>query len=302
MTIEYVEPLIRGWNRMKSTLFRPFDFRKWLVLGFTAFLAGLTDCHGGNHGGWNSSERMDWDRFMNFPQDATEWIIGHPGWMALIVIGAFTLILLGVVFVWVSSRGKFMFLDNVVQARAEVARPWREYAADANSLFGWSLLFGFVVVSILIIYLAECFTALHSIYIVYEDPIRLLRPGLWMLLGLSGILIGACFVDLLLTSFVVPIMYKERIKVMEAWSRLVQVLAAHPAQFVLYSLFYFVIMTIVVIAVIVVGFLTCCIGFIFLAIPYIGDVALLPITYAMRAFSVEFLEQFGPEFKIFPEQ
>ncbi len=300
MNIEYVEPLIKGWNRMKKALFKPFDLRNWFVVGFTAFLAGLTDCHGGNHGGWRQDGKIDWDGLINFPQDAVDWFLGHPAWMVLIILGLIIVLLLAVVFVWLSSRGKFMFLDNVIHARAFIAKPWREYAPEANSLFLWNLLFGFVVLSVVIIYLAECYTALHSLYIVYEDPMHLLRPGLWMLLGLSGILIGACFIELLLTSFIVPIMYRERVKVMDAWTRLVQLLAEHPAQFVLYSLFYFVVMLIIAICVVVVGFLTCCIGFLVLAIPYIGDVLLLPISYAMRAFSVEFLEQFGPDYKIFP--
>ncbi len=300
MNIEYVEPLTRGWNRMKRALFKPFDLRNWFVVGFTAFLAGLTDFHGGNHGGWNSNERFDWDRFMNFPQEAADWFLGHPTWMALIIFGLIIIVLLAVVLVWLSSRGKFMFLDNVINARALIAKPWKEYAAEANSLFIWSLLFGFVVIAILIIYLAECYTALHSLYAVYEDPMHLLRPGLWMLLGLSGIFIGVCFIDLLLTSFIVPMMYRERIKVFEAWSRLLLLLEMHPMPFVLYSLFYFVIMVFVVMGVIVLGFLTCCVGFLVLALPYVGDVVLLPITYAMRAFSVEFLEQFGPDYKIFP--
>ena len=35
-----------------------------------------------------------------------------------------------------------MFLDNVVHDRVEIARPWREYQKEGNSLFVWRLLFG----------------------------------------------------------------------------------------------------------------------------------------------------------------
>jgi hypothetical protein len=58
----------------------------------------------------------------------------------------------------------------------------------------------------------------------------------------------------------------------------------------------------VVICVIIACLLTCCIGFLFLIIPYINAVVLLPISYAFRAFSVEFLGQFGPGFVLFPEE
>jgi hypothetical protein len=46
---------------------------------------------------------------------------------------------------------------------------------------------------------------------------------------------------------------------------------------------------------------TCCIGFLLLIIPYIGSVVLLPVFYTFRAFSIEFLEQYGEEFVLFPK-
>ncbi|MCK7479509.1 MAG: hypothetical protein M0C28_20810 [Candidatus Moduliflexus flocculans] len=52
MTIQFLEPLHRAWNRMKIALFKPFDLHKWFVVGFTAFLAGDDGrCTGGSGGG-----------------------------------------------------------------------------------------------------------------------------------------------------------------------------------------------------------------------------------------------------------
>ena len=50
MRIGYFEPLTRAWERMKSILWQPFDLAKWLVLGFSAWLAGLADGAGGGGG------------------------------------------------------------------------------------------------------------------------------------------------------------------------------------------------------------------------------------------------------------
>ena len=36
MTIRYVQPLTRAWDRMVHILFQPFDLAKWLVIGFAA--------------------------------------------------------------------------------------------------------------------------------------------------------------------------------------------------------------------------------------------------------------------------
>jgi hypothetical protein len=87
---------------------------------------------------------------------------------------------------------------------------------------------------------------------------------------------------------------------MRAWSVFLRLLTIHPLQFAGYSLLVLFLVFVLVVAIIVAGLATCCIGFLILAIPYINQVLLLPVSYTWRAFSVEFLEQFGPEYQIFP--
>jgi len=45
---------------------------------------------------------------------------------------------------------------------------------------------------------------------------------------------------------------------------------------------------------------TCLIFFVLLMIPYISSVVLLPVSYTYRAYSLEFLAQFGPDYSLFP--
>lgn len=112
---------------MKKALFQPFDLGKWFTIGFTAFLAGLMD--GGGGGGGNSSryssryKSEDLFDFFNFPNVASEWLANHPVLATLIFIGVGLLVVLLIVFLWLSSRGKFMFLHNVVHNKAEVVAP-----------------------------------------------------------------------------------------------------------------------------------------------------------------------------------
>ena len=51
MAISYSGPLSKAWARMKKALFQPFNINKWFRVGFTAWLAGLTDCSGSGSGG-----------------------------------------------------------------------------------------------------------------------------------------------------------------------------------------------------------------------------------------------------------
>ena len=73
----------------------------------------------------------------------------------------------------------------------------------------------------------------------------------------------------------------------------------HPWRFILYGLMVFGLRLLVSVLIFVAGVLTCCIGLLLVIIPYIGSVTTLPISYTFRAFSLEFLEQFGLEYKVF---
>jgi hypothetical protein len=300
MNIQYIEPLSRGWKRMKKALFQPFDLKKWFVVGFTAFLAGLTDFHGGGGSGGRGHGRFDWGDIFYFPERAWEWLLNNPFWFTLIVVGIFVVFLLAILFTWLSSRGKFMFLDNVVHDRALVANPWREYRVEGNSLFVWSFCFGLLVFAVVIVYVIACFSTLYGLYESSTDTAVLIGPVILMALGLFVIVILTSYVELLLYDFVVPIMYKYRITTLKALRIFLTPFSSHFVYFVGYGLLMLLLYILIFIGVVIAGFLTCCIGFIFLVIPYINAVVLLPISYTLRAFSVEFLEQFGPDYHIFP--
>jgi hypothetical protein len=96
-------------------------------------------------------------------------------------------------------------------------------------------------------------------------------------------------------------MYRNRITAMRAWSMFWGLFMSNPLQFVGYGLVVFVVKICIITGVVLVGLLTCCVGFLVLLIPYLSSVVLLPVSYAMRGFSVEFLEQFGPDYQIAPK-
>jgi hypothetical protein len=94
-------------------------------------------------------------------------------------------------------------------------------------------------------------------------------------------------------------MYLRRLRVLQAWGVFRQeLLAGHGGTFVLYVLFKMVIG-------LCLGFIgafatccTCCVA----VIPYLGSVILLPLLAFNRAYSLYFLEQFGPEWRFFPRR
>ena len=301
MEIQFIEPLSRAITRTIRDLFRPFDLRKWFVVGFTAFLAGLTDAQfsGGPSSGWRRGSKANIEDVFSFPQRAWEWLGSNPGWMLLIAILLFLMLVLGVVITWLSARGKFMFLDNVVRGQSRVVAPWYEYRKEGNSFFWWNLLWLILFFAVILAYIYYCFMNLQALFRSGVSGSALILPAVLAGLGLFVLGVIGGFFFILLRDFVVPIMYRDRVSGAQAIEKFMPLLFPNLLYFIGYGLFRMCLAIVVGIAILIFGCATCCIGFLFLFIPYINAVILLPVSYALRSFSVEFLEQFGPEYRIF---
>ncbi len=300
MHIAYFEPFARAWERMKLALFRPFDLHKWFVVGFNAFLAGLADGHNGGGGGRGGRSKMSFGEFLDLPNQGWRWLNTHPGWFIAIIFIAAVVIVVVILLLWLSSRGKFMFLDNVVHNRAEIAKPWRQFRREGDSLFLWRLVFSVFIFALFIGFAAFFFITANRLYAVgfsHRVPVPFL-VGMGIVFLLLITIIG--FISLFLNDFVVPLMYKDNLTATQGWNRFLILLGRYPVHFILYGLLILLLIILFVIVVVVAGLITCCIGWLLLVIPYIGTVVTLPFWYALRAFSLEFLGQFGAEYLLFP--
>src|SRR5438093_12634365 len=116
--IEIFKPFSEAFELMKKILFQPFDLKKWLVIGFAAFLAALS---GGFSSSFNPmsrwSSREDNKAIAQSFQDV--WSAGHLEWWMITLIAVGALIILAVVLalMWVGARGRFIFTDCIVHNR-----------------------------------------------------------------------------------------------------------------------------------------------------------------------------------------
>jgi hypothetical protein len=213
--------------------------------------------------------------------------------LIFIVIMAVAAIL--VLVLWLSSRAKVIYLDNVVHNRAQIVEPWHRLRDLGNSLFLWRLGFivacGLVALVLLMLFFAPAAT------LSFSDALS----GLSYAAMVFGVIIMICFgfaaafVALMLEAFVIPIMYKFDIKATEAWSYFLPWLKTRPWQFVLYAIFVLALVFVFLCIFALICVLTCCI----VALPYVGTVILLPFYVTYRLFSIEFLAQFDPGFDLF---
>ena len=303
MNVDYVAPLRRAWARMKGILFRPFDLGTWLVIGFSAWLAGLAG--GGGGGGFRFNPSRGHVPSLHVRQalrGAWEHLRAHPNWLALIVVAAAVLAVIVLLLLWISSRGKFVFLDNVVHGRARIAEPWRRFAQRGDSLFFWRL--GFVIACIVAVAAVGTLAVVSAGGFAGFGFANVRAATITVLAVLAAFVLGvACaYVSIVLDGFVVPVMYRDGVGAVEAWRRLLPWIEANFGSFLLYGLFLLGLAVALGVGVVVAGLLTCCVGLLLVALPYVGTVILLPFLVTYRAFSLEFLAQFDPGFAILAEQ
>lgn len=286
-SIEIFKPFGEAYEVMKKILFQPFDISKWFVIGFAAFLAGN---FGGGFGFWwpgrfNASHTVRHNYAPTIP---------HLEWWVIILCIIFFVVLIALFFViaWVSARGRFIFTDCIVQNRAAIAQPWREYRKEGNSyfLFTMAIAFGAMVVVMLL-----ALSIFLTLGLLGRTSHGVTTPLFAILFALFFI-IWICFVIFfaLVSHFMVPVMYIRRCRAIEAFRDVARLIAHNIGSFVLFCLFSIVLCMALVFIGAIVTCLTCCIA----ALPYIGTVILLPLFVWMRAFGFCFLRQFGPNYDV----
>lgn len=284
--IEIFKPFGEAFELMKKILFQPFELKKWLVIGFAAWLANL-GAGGGGIGNFNYP-----DNRREGAQKFNEMIGQIP--QPVLITGICVLIcfvfLLIVLFAWLRARGRFILVDCIVRNRAALAEPWKEFRAEGNSFFLFSVVVTLAVVLLVVI--------AGLVLIVPFTPGRgQTEPGVGFWIGISlTAFLSVClvFIWTLATQLMVPIMYRQRCRARLAFIQAVDLVSSHPGPILLYVLFFMLLAVAMVMISCAVTCATCCIA----AIPYVGTVILLPIPVTLGAFSLLFLRQFGPDYDV----
>lgn len=304
MSISVIDAVGGAYERTKRVLFEPFDIGKWFVLGFCAWLANLGEGGvGGGGGNFSSPARSGRGGGGGLPpqfQEAFDWCQEHLVWVIAAAVLVFLLfIVLWVVLTWLSSRGRFMFLDGVVKNRGAVVEPWHQFRTLANSLFWFRIVVGAIGLVLLAL------IALVSVALAWED-LQAWEFGPKAIVGfVTGVLllmpVGLVLflIALLLKDFVVPVMYLRGARVLAAWgifSR--EIVSGHVGAMILFYLLKIVVAIGMVIVACCATCLTCCLT----ALPYIGTVILLPLFVFERCYSLYFVQQVSSAWRIFQDE
>ena len=282
--IEIFKPFGEAFELMKKILFQPFDLKKWLVIGFAAWLASLGAGAGGN---FNYPSKHDEVQKVN---DAISQI-PHPILVGGIVLLVVLVLVLIVLCAWLRARGGFMFMDCIVKNRGAVAEPWREFRTEGNSYFLFSLLVGFVLL------IAAAVLSLPFMVPIIADVTFRHTHTVYLISTIAAwafVMILVLVAWSVLANFMIPIMYVRRCRAVEAFSAAAGLISEHPGEILLYWLFLIVLALASALVACVVTCVTCCIT----AIPYVGTVILLPVFVLLRSFALFFIRQFGPDYDV----
>ncbi len=289
--ISVIAPAGKALDTVRQLLFAPFNLVKWLGLGFTAWLATLTE-------GLTLNFNPIPNKAFDSPaiQNTIAWMQAH---LTLVISAGIVLVgvilTITLIMAWASCRGKFMFLDNVLNNRAEIQSPWHRFRRQGNSLFLFSVCFGIATLvvlatlGLLLLFVAWPDIGRHNFGINALSAILL---GIFFLA--SYMIVVACLLAFL-NDFIIPLMVVRACRVMTAWGLFLDIFKAHAGAFGLYLLFRLVLALVVS----TVTLLACCFLCCTVLIPYLGTVILLPVLVFWRSYSVHFLEQFGENYRMF---
>lgn len=295
MKISIDNALKGGFKRMTKILFKPFDFTKWLILGFASFLASLGKGGGGFRlnmpsGEWGEGGSKEINAF-------GEWFMAHLAAVIFIAVGVMIIgFAVFLIFNWLSSRGKFIFLSGIATNRAEISAPWVKYGHLGDRLFIFRLIFGLIVFFVILIFLLLGIFILYPHFKTESFGLSFFVKIVFVVFLMFVIALTVALIKLILMDFVTPLMYKRDVRVLEGFSIFYNELLK--GNFISFLLFYLVKIGLSIAAGFLVLFatcLTCCIA----ALPYISSVVFLPIAAFLESFTLSFLAEFGEDYNLF---
>ncbi len=217
MPLSGVDALNPAFEHAKTQLFRPFRIGQWTRLAFVGLLAGEMSSGGGCN--------------FNIPQSGggahRHYLLSSPphwAWLVPVVIAMLIAVpILWLLFLYISSRMRFVLFDSVIAKKCEIRRMWRERRGPALQFFVWQIVFSLVTLAGLVVLVGA--PALAAFLLGwFTTPREHLAPlilwGIVLFFVLMAWFAAVLLVHVFTKDFVVPQMALENLSAFEGWRRL----------------------------------------------------------------------------------
>jgi len=261
--VKFTETIDVSLEWTAAVLFRPFNPRKWLILGFIALMAGQLvgggcNSSGGGSPGRKAKEAQAAEIFQSRVSNTTTQVrkenippyirhlyyglshkLRNPKFLITFTV-SISLIVVAVilVFSWLSSRFRFIFLESVVKNDASLKLPFRQHKRIGNSLFLFSIFLHVSFLGLAGVPLFICLSKLAKLG-VFNNTVQAglmqifficLPYALWLVFLALILLIFSVLVN----DFVLIVMFKDKIRITQALREFLVIVRRHKAVFAKY--------------------------------------------------------------------
>ena len=159
--------------------------------------------------------------------------------IGLIMAAIFVVMVVGFIFLYISSVFRFILFDSVLQRRCSIGEGWQRWRRAGGRFFLWQLVFQ-ISAGLLFLFLIGVPVAIAAAAGWIQNPQqalgRMIVGGI-LLLGLFILfVVAAVVVQVLARDFLVPIMALEGLDFADGWSRLLAIMRPEPGKYVVYLL------------------------------------------------------------------
>jgi hypothetical protein len=220
-----------AFEHTRKQLIETFRVGQWARLAVLALATGEMSSGSGCNSGFKALSSLP-SRFpspsQNFvdPGDVLSGLGLGPGVIiSMVIVAAVGFLILGLVYLYVSSVSRFQLFESVLRRNCELGESWRRWQGQGLRYFGWQLALSIVGLGVAGILFIPVLLPLVPILKSHRAPgpgfLLALLPMIlvFMVFGLIMALIG-----LLTKDFVIPLMAVDNLGVIEGWRRLLQIM------------------------------------------------------------------------------
>jgi hypothetical protein len=270
LPISAVDAISPALLHTKKQLFQPFQFGQWTKLAVVGLLAGELGSGGCNRSFTNfniprgDSGRHFLEQAWMSQHGLQDWSMPNLAiYAGLIIALVASLLVLGIILMYVSSVMRFILFDSVLVRNCRVGEGWSRRQGPGFRYFVWKLLY-FLASVVFFAVVIGIPVALALAGGWFKEPGEHVGPlilgGICLFLVVAIFAVVAAVVFVLTKDFVVPQMALEGIGAFEGWRRLWAMMQAEKGDYAIY-----IVMKIVmaIVAAVVIGIVSVILGLFF---------------------------------------
>jgi hypothetical protein len=221
VAISAVDSLTPAFQHTKQQLLQPFRAGQWAKLALVGFLAGELSSGGCNTSSFQmpSTHSGGSQRLLDYGLPGVDPAL-YAGLIAILIVAG---LVLGILFLYVSSVMRFVLFDSVIARKCEIRKGWGQRQGPGLRLFVWQILImlGFFAGVIILVGIPAAFAfAVGWLKEPRDHMVPLVLGGMLLFMVFLGFLVAFAVVHVMTKDFVVPQMALENVSAMEGWRRL----------------------------------------------------------------------------------